>query len=68
MMSWSGPGTGEMWENQRAELGIFFRQIQTVVDLSKLGFPRSGPALMVSPLDHGLEAPCYEGRESCTAI
>jgi hypothetical protein len=57
-----------MWENQRAELGIFFRQIQTVVDLSKLGFPRSGPALMVSPLDHGLEAPCYEGRESCTAI
>jgi hypothetical protein len=45
-----------MWENPRAEPGIFFRQIQKVVHLSKLGFPRSDPASMVSFLNHGLES------------
>ena len=52
----SGLATGEMWENQRAELGIFFLQIQRVVHLLKLGFPKSDPASIVSSLNHGLES------------
>jgi hypothetical protein len=56
----SGPAAGEMWENQLAGVGIFWGQIQKVVQLSKLGFPTSNPSLMVNSLDHGLEAPCHE--------
>ena len=51
-----------MWENQLAGVGIFWGQIQKVVQLSKLGFPTSNPSLMVNSLDHGLEAPCHETR------
>ncbi len=58
----SGPAAGEMWENQLAGVGIFWGQIQKVVQLSKLGFPTSNPSPVVNSLDHGLEAPCHEAR------
>jgi hypothetical protein len=62
----SGPAPGEMWENQLAGGGIFCGQIQKVVQLSKLGFPKSDPSLEVISLDHGLEAPCHEKARNRT--
>jgi hypothetical protein len=56
-----------MWENQLAESGISWRQIQKVVQLSEIGVPKSYPSLAVMSLDHGLEAPCHEA-ESRTVI
>jgi hypothetical protein len=53
----AGPAPGEMWENQLAELGISGGRMQKVVQLSKLGFPKSDPALTGISLDHGLESP-----------
>ncbi len=52
----AGPVPGEMWENQLAEIGHFSPTNQKVVQLSKLGFPKSDPSLEVISLDHGLSS------------
>jgi hypothetical protein len=51
-----------MWENQLSLRKHFLPPNQKVVHLSKLGFPTSDPALMVSPLNHGLESHATKRR------
>src|SRR5882724_5517229 len=58
----SGPAQGEMWENQLAGIGHFLAAIQKVVQLSKLGFPKSRASPMIMPLNHGLEAHATKRR------
>jgi hypothetical protein len=57
-----------MWKNQLAMRRHFLPAEQKVVQLSKLGFPKSYPAILVISPDHGLEAHGTKGAESRTDI
>jgi len=57
-----------MWENQLAVRRHFLPSEHKVVHLSKLGFPKPYPAILVISPDHGLEAHGTKSAESCTLI
>jgi hypothetical protein len=49
-------------------IGHFLPENKKVVRTSKLGFPTSDLALMVIPLDHGLQSHVTKSAESRTVI
>jgi hypothetical protein len=67
---WWRRGSGDGWYVGKPTCRIvhFLPKNQKVVRMSKLGFPTSHPALMVIPLNHGLQSHVTKRAESRTVI